>query len=97
MKLQIFSIHDSKAAAFLRPFCLPSDAHAIREVSEVVQNTSSTFSDYPEDFTLFNVGEFDELTGEVSPRLIHKSLGNLQVLRAELKNRRAENAQVVQQ
>lgn len=94
-KLKMFSILDNKANAYLRPFCLPSEAHAIREVSEVLQS-QGPFSDYPEDFTLFAVGEFDDETGEMQPLLALQPLGNLLRLKNDLKNRRQQNAEVQQ-
>lgn len=92
-KLKIFSIFDNKANAYLRPFCLPSNAHAVREVSEVLQQ-SGPFSDYPEDFTLFALGQFDDDTGEIQPLLAAEPLGNLLRLKNDLKNRRQQNLEV---
>lgn len=93
MILSIFSIYDAKAESFLRPFCLPSIAHARRELAEVMQQPTGPFVDYPEDFTLFHVGEFDDETGEVQPLLKHESLGNLLLIKNELKLRRQKNAE----
>lgn len=93
-KLKVFTIFDGKANAYLRPFSLPSSAHAIREVSEVMQQPTGPFSDYPEDFTLFEVGEFDDETGEVQPLLKHEPLGNLLRFKNDLKNRRLKNMEV---
>ena len=53
MRLQIFTIFDAKAEAFLRPFVLPTVAHARRELAEVMQQPTGPFVDYPEDFTSF--------------------------------------------
>lgn len=91
-KLKIFTIFDGKANAYLRPFSLPNAAHAIREISEVMQQPTGPFSDYPEDFTLFEVGEFDDETGEVQPLLKHEPLGNLLRFKNDLKQRRKKNA-----
>lgn len=86
--IKIFSIFDSKAKAYLSPFCMPSAAHAVRGVSETMMQPSSIFSDYPEDFTLFEIGTFDESTAELQPLLIHENLGNLLRLKNELTSRR---------
>lgn len=91
MNMKIFAIFDKKANAYLRPFTLPSAAHAVREVSEVMQRPGP-FSDYPEDFTLFEIGSFDEESGEVQPLLTHESLGNLLKLGNELRLRRQKFA-----
>jgi len=93
MRLQIFTIFDAKAEAFLRPFCLPTVAHARRELAEVMQQPTGPFVDYPEDFTLFHVGEFDDETGEVQPLIKQESHGNLLLIKNELKLRRQKNAE----
>jgi len=93
MRLQIFTVFDQKAGAYLRPFCLPSAAHAIRELAEVLQRPDTPFADYPEDFTLFHTGEFDDETGEVQPLLKNESHGNLLKIKTELKLRRQKNAE----
>lgn len=91
MRLRIFTIYDSKAKAYLRPFILPSAVHAIREIAEVLQRPGP-FSDYPEHFQLFETGEFDDDTGEVQPLLRHESHGSLLSIGAELRSRREANA-----
>jgi hypothetical protein len=93
MILSIFSIFDAKAESFLRPFCLPSTAHARRELAEVMQQPTGPFVDYPEDFTLFRTGEFDDESGEIQPLLQIESLGNLLLIKNELKLRRQQNQQ----
>ena len=67
-QMKMFSIFDSKAAAYMTPFTLQSSAHAIRQIAEMLlQPQPSPFSDYPEDFTLMEIGEWDQLTGEIRP------------------------------
>lgn len=89
--MKIFSIFDQKAAAYLSPFTLPSVAHATRQLAEVLlSNQNSPFSDYPEDFTLMEIGTWDQLTGEIHPHQAFISHGNLAVMKAQLKQRREQ-------
>lgn len=93
--MKIFSIFDSKAAAYMTPFTLQSSAHAIRQISELMlSREASPFSDYPEDFTLMEIGSWDQLTGEIHPHSAFISHGNLAVMKAALKNRREQQQQL---
>lgn len=72
MITKIFSVFDSKASYFGRPFDDQSDSSAIRNFSDAVNdgsNPNNLWHKHPEDFSLFQVGEFDNLTGELIPVL----------------------------
>ena len=75
--LYIYSIYDSKAGAFLRPFFEQTDATAVRAVSGVFNDPEHPFSQHGADYTLFCVGEFDEFKGQVKPIEAMSNLGNL--------------------
>lgn len=69
--MDIFSVYDGKADAYLRPFFSANSNTAERELSQAV-NVPSTperpngFYDFAEDYTLFLIGSFDENTGKIS-------------------------------
>ena len=63
MKALLFSIFDSAAKGFLPPFDAPTVEVAIRMFRATVNQPESQFSKFPEDYTLFQVGEFDHETG----------------------------------
>lgn len=63
MKTKMYSLFDSKAAVYGTPFFMPNDATALRAFTELVNDRQSTVYKYPEDFTLFTFGEFDDLVG----------------------------------
>lgn len=68
MKSKVYSIFDSKTACFSKPWCHISDASAIREFSDAVndnRNPNNQYFNHPEDFSLFFVGEFDDLVGHM--------------------------------
>lgn len=89
--MKFFSIYDSKAAAYLAPFALQSSAHALRQLSELLlSDRPSPFSDYPEDFTLMEIGEWDQLSGQMKPYMAFESHGNLATLKAQLVARRQQ-------
>jgi len=62
----MFTIHDSKANAYLQPWFLTQAAMAQRAFMDCVNDKEHNFGRHPEDYTLFNIGEFDDQTAEVT-------------------------------
>lgn len=62
MKLLICSVRDSKADVFGVPFFMASRGHAIRSFSDEVNREAqdNIYYKHPEDFELFELGEFDD-------------------------------------
>lgn len=66
--MKIFSIFDEKAEAFLQPFFLATVGQAERALLDAMRDDEHNFSRYPSDFTLFLIGEYDEVTGVITPQ-----------------------------
>lgn len=82
MKVFVYNIYDEKAGAFLRPFFMPSMAAARRAVATIVNGEEDhIFKTNPSDFTLFEIGEYDDNTGLITGYLNKLSLGCLVELR----------------
>jgi len=62
----IFCVHDAKASAHLPPFFLPTAGMAVRAISDCVNDPSHAFGQHPEDYTLFQLGSFDDQTGMIT-------------------------------
>lgn len=63
---KVYSIKDTKGA-FSEPFVSINDATASRDVRTLVNvQKGSQYALYPEDFELWYIGEFDEVTGLIS-------------------------------
>jgi len=60
MEMKIFGIYDSKAEAYLAPFFMKSKGEAIRALTSHVNDSKHNFSIYSEDFTLFELGSWDD-------------------------------------
>lgn len=73
---KIFSIRDAAADAFLPPFVLPKTDMAKRTFGACVNSEDHQFAAYPEDYTLMEIGTFDDETGFVTQDMPPKSLGN---------------------
>lgn len=74
MKLLAFSIRDSKAEAFMRPFFAPTRGLAVRSFRDMC-NEDGPVSKHPDDYQLFEIGSFDELTGELEKLIQPFGLG----------------------
>ena len=79
MLLKMYSLYDSKAESYIAPFYAKAKGDALRQISSIVNdpNTKHDFGKYPEDFTLFEIGVYDDSTGIVTPHKAHESMGCL--------------------
>lgn len=73
MLLKVFTVYDSKAEFYMQPFCMKSKGEAIRAFSESCNDDKTSLGKYPADFTLFEIGEFDDAKGTY---LLHNTLIN---------------------
>lgn len=77
MILKMFSVYDSKLEAYMQPFFAQTKGHALRLWSDNVNDpsTNNPWFKHPADFTLFEIGEFDDNTGRVKQYEVNSSLG----------------------
>lgn len=75
MLLKIFSIYDTKAEAYNQPFFMTTIGQATRAFADEANNPNSNLSKHPEDYTLFEIGVFDDEDASVSMLVAPKSLG----------------------
>lgn len=66
MKHKLFTVYDSAAKAYLPPFCLPEEGMALRTFKDCVNEPTHAFSKNPADYTLFNLGAYDDNTAEIT-------------------------------
>lgn len=67
--MKIYSIYDSKSEAYMNPWYARTKGEAIRSFEQACKDEKSQLSKYPEDFTLFELGEFDEYMGIIKPNI----------------------------
>lgn len=65
--LKLFTVRDNKAGTYGQPFALANRNVALRTLSGWVRNPESFISQYPDDFELFEVGDFDQMSGKLIP------------------------------
>lgn len=66
MLLKVFSIRDQKAEVFNTPFFQKSIGEAERNFKTLVNDDKSTVSQYPEDFDLYYLGEYNDNLGLIT-------------------------------
>lgn len=75
MNLLIFTVFDSAAQAYLEPFFAGTVEVALRMFRQVVNKEGHQFNKFPEDYTLFVVGEFSQEDAELVAYETARSLG----------------------
>ncbi len=65
MNHRMFVVFDSKARAYLPPFFMPEAGQAVRVFSDMCNSDDHAFGKHPEDYTLFEIGTFDDREGKV--------------------------------
>lgn len=65
MKIQIVSVRDSAADAFMNPFFVQTTGMAIRSFRDEVNRHAegNIIASHPGDFELFHLGDFDQTSG----------------------------------
>ncbi len=67
MNVLIFSIFDAAANRFMDPFCAPTVEFAIRGFKEACQTAGHQFFKFPEDYAIYQVGDFNAELGVLTP------------------------------
>lgn len=75
MKVEMFSVYDSKAQRWTEPWPAPTVAVAMRRFRHTVNQEGNDLSMFPEDYTLFHVGTFDQEEGVLVPLQAPAALG----------------------
>lgn len=67
----MYSVFDSKMARFANPFIADNDASVIRSFADAVNDPDpkNGWNKHPEDYSLFFIGSFDPVKGELVPNL----------------------------
>lgn len=76
MILRIFSVYDSKACAFLQPFYTVNRDVALRHFARGVNDAAMEMGNFPADFTLYEIGSWDDQTGKITPLIPADNCGN---------------------
>lgn len=86
MKLILISVFDKKASAYGAPLCYEHVTQALRSyISFARQKPDAMQVQFCEDYDLYQVGEFDQISGAVTPMIPPQYLESMINLVAESK------------
>ena len=67
MRMKVFSIFDSCAGVYDRPFVAHNEASAKRAFGDIAVSADHHIGQHPEHYSLFVVGEWDDNNGVIKP------------------------------
>lgn len=83
--MKVFTVYDSKAELYLPPFYAPATGAGLRSFEQAASSEGHQFNSHGADYTLFEIGEFNEVNGHIEMYNAQKNLGTaLQNKPAEL-------------
>jgi len=80
--MKVYSVYDAKAEAYLPPMFFVSRGVAIRTFGAAASDEKHDFNRFASDYTLFELGDFDEFTGKFTLHSAPVALGNALELRS---------------
>lgn len=66
MRINLYSIYDSKASAFAPPFFMLRDQEAIRAFADTARDPQTRIAKHPSDYTLHRLGTLDDQSGFIT-------------------------------
>lgn len=66
MRWKLMSVWDAAVENYSPPYCVRAIGEALRSFTQEANNPKSRISQSPKDYTLFQLGEFDDERGEVA-------------------------------
>lgn len=65
--MKVYCVYDKKTGVYMFPFFSNHDGDAVRMFMSACKTQDSVLGDYPEDFDLYCIAEFDRDCGEMRP------------------------------
>lgn len=67
MVQKIYSIRDAKAECYNQPFIKFTHGEAERDFTSLINDNKSIVAQYPDDYDLYYLGEYNSATGVLTP------------------------------
>lgn len=71
----IYCVYDEKVKSFGMPFFKPSNPAAIRDFTDLAHDSNTTIGRHPEDYTLYQLGEYNDTEGTLTQYETKNNLG----------------------
>lgn len=65
MKMSVYTIYDVASGVYMRPFFAKADGEAMRSFADLAVDPQHPVGAHPSDYTLFNIGSYDDNTGQI--------------------------------
>lgn len=65
MKVNLYSVFDTKMECFHQPFACNNDAVAERAFNDMSKNPQLPYGQHPKDYCLYRLGTFDDHSGQI--------------------------------
>lgn len=65
MRLELYSVHDSKVGAYMPVFSARSKGEALRSFQSACSDEKHQFNAHRGDYSLWFIGAFDDSTGDI--------------------------------
>lgn len=79
MKHIVYTIYDTAAAFYKKPFCLNTDAQAQREFTDIFAS-ENPISQHPEHYALIRIGTYDDSNAKFVPEIKKTLITGLEAL-----------------
>lgn len=63
---KMYSVYDSKGDSYTPPFYDHAEGRALRTFADCCNDPEHQFGKHPEDYTLFDMGQFDDTLGTIT-------------------------------
>jgi len=81
---KVFVFKDSKSITYGPPFTEENRGRVIRSIQEQLPQQQAVWAKHPQDFTLFEIGEYDPRTGVVEMYETKEAIGLVQDFKSSL-------------
>jgi len=80
---KIYAVYDSKGEVYTPPFFDHAEGRALRTFADCCNDEGHQFGKHPEDYTLFNLGQYDDSTGTITQDKITSIATGITLLEAK--------------
>lgn len=75
MQINIYTVYDAKARAFMTPFFMSNDAMAERAFYDMMTDERQAWHKHKEDYALYLVGNYDDQNAQIESDVIQLMTG----------------------
>ena len=76
MKLELYTILDSKEEIYHQPHFLLNEQVALRQFGDMANDDTTKISKHPEDYTLWHLGSYEDSSATLTPLKTKKCLAH---------------------